>query len=99
MARVLFSISYAIKPELRNEYLALIQAMKSHYTAGAGKDYTVYEVKGKPNHFTEIFVSQSLEEYEALEDAGDEIADELVGKLERFLAGGKTNFTTLVELG
>jgi L-rhamnose mutarotase len=98
MSKVMFTISYEINPEKRDEYLALSQRMKEHLSQANGKNYAIYEQKGKKNNFTEVFVCKSQEEYDQLEDQ-DEVTTELVGQLEGLLAIGKMKYTTLVELG
>ncbi len=97
MPRVLFTISYGIKPDMREEYLAHIGMLKSHLTTVAGKNYAVYEVKGKKNQFQEVFVSESVEEFDALEDNLDAESEAMVAKLEEFVDSDGMRYTTLIE--
>ncbi len=99
MPRVILQISYDIRPEKRDEYLKLMEEMKSHFTGVRKKDYAVFEVKGRTQSFVEQFVCSSMEEYEALEDDLDEKSEELVNTLEEFLADGKAKYFTLMEVG
>ncbi len=96
MPKVIFTISYEIKPDTRSAYLALVSDMKSHFVA-KGKTYSVYEQKGKKNSFVEIFHCASLEEFDALEDDQDEKTEALVQRLDGFLQSPKMKYTTLVE--
>jgi predicted KAP-like P-loop ATPase len=96
MPNVMFTISYTIKPERRNDYLSLVGKMKNHLTA-AGKEYSVFEAKAKPNHFTEVFVTHSLEEFDALDEDQDETVEGMVSQLEEFVDEGSKKYTTLVE--
>jgi hypothetical protein len=96
MPRVMFTISYTIKPERRDDYLTLVGKMKSHLAA-AGKEYSVYEAKAKPNHFTEIFLTNSLEEFDALDEDQDENVEGIVSELEQYVDEGSKKYTTLVE--
>ncbi|MBI4548166.1 MAG: hypothetical protein HY707_09305 [Ignavibacteriae bacterium] len=96
MGKVIFTISYDINPEKRSEYLALTQEMKQHL-GQKYQNYSIFELKGKRNSFSEVFVCKSREEYEQLEDQ-DERTTELVGRLEGMLANGKMKYTTLIEL-
>jgi len=64
----------------------------------AGKTYSVYETKGKRNHFTEVFVTATMEEYEALEDNQDETTQELVRELEECVDSRGMRYSTLIEL-
>lgn len=97
MAKVIFTISYEIQPGRRDDYLALTQRMKEHLTQQKCKEYSIYEHKGKKNSFSEVFVCNSLDEYEQLEDQ-DEQTTHLVQQLESMLSDGKMKYTTLVEL-
>ena len=97
MGKVMFTISYEVKPERREDYLALSQEMKSYFAGTAGRNYAIYEQKGKKNHFSEVFIFGSLEEYDQLEDQ-DEKMTGMVQRLEAFLAHGKMKYTTLLEL-
>ena len=98
MAKVIFTISYEIKPEKRVEYLALAKEMKEHLSGSKGKNYTIYEQKGKKNNFSEVFICNSMEEFDQLEDDQDEKTEELINRLEEFLTNGKMKYTTLVEV-
>lgn len=97
MAKVIFTISYDVDPAKREDYLALTQEMKQHFTSSNGKDYAIYEQKGRKNSFSEVFVFKNLEEYEQLEDQ-DESMGALVARLETLLVTGKMKYSTLVEL-
>ena len=96
MARVLLQISYDIDPAKREEYLALVKEMKSHFNQVRKKNYSVYEAK--KNSFVEQFASGSMAEYDALEDDLDEKSEELVNKLEGILNEGKAKYSTLTEI-
>ena len=98
MGKVIFTISYEIKPEKRDEYLLLSKEMKLHLSGTKGKDYTIFEQKGKKNSFSEVFACNSIEEFDRLEDDQDDMTEELVHRLEDMLANGKMKYTTLVEL-
>ena len=96
MAKVIFTISYEIHPEKREEYLLLMREMKQYLTGVKGREYFVYETKGKKNNFSEVFQFSSLEEYDDLEDHDEQMTD-FVGRLEPLLLTGKMRYTTLVE--
>ena len=98
MPKVILQISYDITLEKRDDYLRLMQEMKTHFTGVRKKEYAVFEVKGRAQSFVEQFVCGSMEEYEALEDDLDEKSEELVNHLEEFLADGKAKYVTLVEI-
>jgi hypothetical protein len=94
----MFTISYTIKPEGREAYLQLMGEMKKHFVTEAKKNYSVFEAKGKRNQFTEVFLTNSIEEFDALEDNQDERTEALVQKIEEFVDDGGMKYTTLVEL-
>jgi len=93
MGKVIFTITYEIMPEKRDEYLALTQELKSHL---AGKNYSIFEQKGKKNSFSEVFICNSMEEYDQLEDQDDQMSG-YVDRLETLLVDGKMKYTTLIE--
>ncbi len=97
MPKVLFTITYKIKPDLREQYLEHVKVMKQHFTTTGRHDYSVYETKGKKNQFTEVFLTGSIEEFDALEDNQDEVTQSLVGKLEQFIDGSGMKYKTLIE--
>ena len=99
MSRVIFTIAYEIKPEKREEYLTLSKKMKEHLAGTKGKNYAIYEQKGKKNSFSEVFICNSQAEFDELEDNQDEQTEELINMLEPFLANGKSKYTTLIEIG
>ena len=96
MAKVLLQISYDIDPATREQYLALVKEMKSHFNQVRNKNYSVYEAKR--NSFVEQFSCASMAEYDALEDDLDEKSEELVNKLEGILNEGKAKYSTLTEI-
>ena len=98
MPKVMFTISYGIKPESRDQYLALVSEVRSHLTTLGKHNYSVYESKGKKNQFTEVFVTNSMEEFDCLEDNLDEKAQELISKLEELVDDGGMKYNTIVEL-
>jgi hypothetical protein len=98
MPKVLLQISYDIDPEKREQYLALVKEMKTHFRLARKKNYAVYEQKGKKNSFVEQFTCTSMEEYDALEDDLDEKSEELVNSLEKIVKEGKAKYTTLTEI-
>ena len=98
MSRVMFTISYGIKPEYRDQYLALIGEMKNHLTNMGRHNYSVFAAKGKQNHFTEVFITNSMEEFDSLEDHLDEKAQELISTLQGFVDNAGMKYNTIVEL-
>jgi hypothetical protein len=98
MPHVMFTIAYGIKPECRDAYLALSREMKEHFARARGQNYAVYEVKGRSNQFLEVFLTKSMEEFDALEDNQDETTEELVRRLGELIDDGGMKYTTLIEM-
>ncbi len=97
MPRVMFTISYGIKPEVRDQYLEHVKQLKQHFTATGKKNYSVFEAKGKKNQFTEVFITDTVEEFDALEDNQDDVTQSLVSKLEQFIDKHGMKYSTLIE--
>jgi hypothetical protein len=93
----MFTISYGIKPDQREAYLALARQMKDHFTTVGKKDYALFEAKGRKNQFTEVFLAKSIEEYDALEDDQDEKTEALIARLEEFIDEGGMKYSTVIE--
>jgi hypothetical protein len=98
MPKVILQISYEIKSDKRDSYLALASELKKHFSEEQKKNYTIYEQKGKKNYFVEEFICNSIEEYETLEDGTTENGEELVNKLETLIKDGKARYATLMEI-
>lgn len=98
MPKVMFSISYAIKPEQRQQYLTLMREARAHYQSIGRSGYAVYEEQGKKNTFTEVFVLNNMEEFDALEDNLDEKSQDLVGRMAELVDRGGMKYSTLVEV-
>jgi hypothetical protein len=99
MPRVLFTISYAVKPELRDAYLQHMAKLGEHLRSVAKKDYTLYEAKGKKGQFTEVFVSNSIEEFDAMEDNYAPETEALIAKVEEFVDDKGMKYSSMVEVG
>lgn len=98
MSRVIFSISYPVKDDCREEYLETIRALKEHLMSVRKKDYSVYEHKSKANLFSEVYICESMEEYDMLEDEEDDISNELIDRIvNEYVKDGKVEYRTLIE--
>lgn len=98
MSRVIFTISYEIQADRRGEYLPLSQKMKDYITGKGGvSDYSIFEDKRKRNAFTEVFIFDSPEQYDSLDDE-DEAMQNFMALLEPMIVGGKMKYTTLLEI-
>ncbi len=98
MGKVIFSVQYEIQNENLIEYYSSIRELKSLIAAEGLIEYAVFEVKGKQNHFGELFIFNSMEAYEKYEDGENERVNILLSKVENLKVHGSTKYTTLNEL-
>jgi hypothetical protein len=94
----MFTVSYEVRDEKRDEYAGLIEQLKHHLRTVAGQNYSVFQVRGKKNMFSEVYTTESLEEFDALEDKQDEKTQQLLRSVEECLEKGSTRYLTLVEV-
>ena len=98
MAKVIFNIQYELKPDKKDEYLSVVKELKILLKADGLEDYSVFEVKGKGNHFQEAYTFASEEAYEAFDDNQNERINILINKLSDLTVENSTKYTTLYEL-
>ena len=98
MGKVIFSIKYSILPEKRNEYLDVIRELKNLVKAEGLESYSVYETKGKPNDFEELYIFESNQAYEEFDDQSDDRVDILMTKLSDMIKQQSTHYSTLFEV-
>ena len=98
MAKVLLSIRYEIESSRRDEYLSVIRELKSVLKTDGLESYSVFEVKGKPNNFEEIYTYSSEQAYEEADDSDNEIINILIDKITEMSVDNSTKYTTLYEL-
>lgn len=67
MAKVFFSVSYSIADGKRGDYLNAVSNVRDFYS-NSDVSFSLFEVKGKHNHFQEVYVFPSAEAYEASDD-------------------------------
>jgi hypothetical protein len=99
MPKVLFTISYSVKPEKREAYLQHMSQLREHLRSVAKKNYTLFEAKGKKGQFTEVFESDSIEEFDAMEDNYAPETEALIAKVEEFVDDKGMKYSSMVEVG
>jgi len=99
MPKVLFAVSYHVKPEKRNAYLTHVRELRERLRSEGGRHYEVFQAKGDKNQFEEIFFSNSEEEIDAMDDNMDEATRTLLGKIEDCMEKGTTRYKTMTEIG
>ena len=98
MAKVLLSIKYEIDASKRDEYLGVIRELKSVLKTDGLESYSVFEVKGKSNHFEEIYTYSSEQAYEEADDSDNERINILINKLNELTVDNSTKYTTLYQI-
>lgn len=99
MGKVLLSIRYEIQPSKRDEYLSVIKELKNVLKTDGLENYAVFEVKGKANHFEEIYTYSSVQAYEDADDSENERINILINKITEMTIDNSTKYTTLFEIG
>lgn len=67
MSKVLFSVSYSIPDGKRADYLAAVASVREFY-ASSDVSFSLYETRGKHNHFQEVYSYPNMSAYEASDD-------------------------------
>lgn len=98
MPKVIFAVQYEVKPEKRDEYLNSIKELKLLVKPEGMESYSLYEIKGKPNNFQEIYVFSSEEAYDSFEDSFDERTNLLLSKITEMTVKQSSKYLTLVEV-
>jgi L-rhamnose mutarotase len=98
MAKVIFSIQYEINPNKKEEYFGVIKELKNLLKADGLESYSVYELKGKPNNYQEIYTFSSSEAFDKFDDDQDERLNLLINKLTDLTTANSTKYTTLHEV-
>ena len=95
MSKVLLEINYEVQPSKHDEYLGLINELKSGYESSGIAKLEVYEVQGTPNNYMEIYTYESDE---AFQNSDDSAFDELVAKINICLVPDKIRSYTLHQI-
>ena len=98
MAKVIFSVQYEISSNKKEEYFGVVKELKNLLKADGLDNYTVYEVKGKPNHYQEIYTFSSSEAFDQFDDNQNERLNILINKLSDLTTENSTKYTTLYEV-
>jgi hypothetical protein len=98
MSKVIFSIQYEIQKDRHEEFLKTIKELKNLLKADGLENYSVYEVKGKTNHYQEFYTFSSSEAFENFDDNNDERVNLLINKISDLTVEHSTRYATLVEL-
>ena len=98
MSKVIFTIQYELEKDRQEEYFSIIHELKNLLKADGLEDYTVFRIKGKPNHFQEQYTFTSEEAFEAFDDENDERVNILINQLSDLTIDHSTKYLTLSEI-
>lgn len=99
MPRIIFQINYDIDPDKRDGYLSTIKELQTHIREHSNKNYLIVEDKNKKNNFTELYICESEEEYENLENDTDDRTFDLTNKLfSEYVIDKKAKYSTYYEI-
>jgi L-rhamnose mutarotase len=98
MGKVLFTIQYEILVDKREDYLDVVRELKSLVKTEGLESYSVFELKGKANVFTEVYVFENDKAFEDFDDDQDERVDILMNKLADMIKEHSTQYSTLFEV-
>ena len=98
MAKVIFTIQYELKADKKEEYLSVVRELKNLLKDDDLQSYEVYRLKGKGNHFQEIYTFQSEQAYEDFDDNQNERINILINKLSDLTVENTTKYSTLYQI-
>lgn len=99
MPKIIFEINYNIHPEKREQYLSTINELRKNIKETSSNNYSVFENKKTKNNFTEMYICENEDEFDALEDNQSEDTIELTQKLfNDFIKDKKVSYTTKYEV-
>jgi quinol monooxygenase YgiN len=98
MSKVIFTVQYELDSTKVEEFHSVINELKNLLRAEGLEDYSVYEVKGKPNHYQEQYTFVSEEAFDAFDDNTDERINILVSKLNDLTVDHSAKYVTLNKI-
>jgi len=99
MSKIIFEINYNVYPEKRDDYLESIEELKSLIKENTSSDYLVLENRKISNNFSELYIFDSEEDFDNMEDNQDERTNELIEKIfNLFVVNQKLNYSTKDEI-
>ena len=98
MSKVIFTIQYELRDGQEDQYTSVINELKNLLNADGLEDYSVFEVKGKKNHYQEQYTFSSEEAFEAFDDDNDERINILINKLSDLTVDHTSKYITLNKI-
>ena len=72
MSKIIFEINYNVLPEKSEEYLISIEELKTRIRENTSSEYFVLENRKLLNNFSELYIFDSEEDFDNMEDNQDE---------------------------
>ncbi|MFC1564168.1 hypothetical protein ACFL6G_04485 [candidate division KSB1 bacterium] len=85
MSKALFSVSYEINPEKRDEYLKLMKEIKTFVKKAAGVEFTVFEDSERPFLMSEVYYVEDKAKIKKIKELQDNKAESLFSQIDQFL--------------
>jgi hypothetical protein len=99
MSKFYFEINYNIYPEHRDSYINAVEELKSIVGDNPYGDFFVFENSKIANNFSEIYICNSEEEFEQLEDTQNELARDVINNIvENYVVDKKLNYFSKKEI-
>lgn len=98
MSKVIFTIQYELENGKKDEFMRVVSELKNLLKAEGLEDYSVFNIKGKPNNFLEQYTFESEEAFEAFDDENDERINILINKLSDLTIEHSTKYKTMLQI-
>ena len=99
MSKYYFEINYNIYPEHRENYFNSVEELKSIIRKSPYGEFFVFENSKIANNFSEIYICNSEEEFEQIEDTQNEEARDVINNIiENYVVDKKLNIFQKVEI-
>ena len=85
MGKIIFSVSYEIDPEKRDEYLELMKKVREQIREVTGQDYTVYEDSRRPNLMSEVYYLDNDADFRKVQEMQEEKPFDLIDQIDNYL--------------
>ncbi len=85
MSKALFSVSYEIIPDKRDEYLELMKEIKTLVKKAAGVDFTVFEDAERPFLMSEVYYVEDKAKITKIKEIQDNKTDSLFTRIDQFM--------------
>jgi len=85
MTKIIFSVSYEIVSERRNDYLKLMKKVKKQIRKSTNQSYSVFEDGSHPNLMTEVYFLEKSSDVEEIKKLQKKKTDSLLSQIDQFV--------------